>query len=272
MKKLFLVFLLCEVVHLAAAQVVPRRILGQSNLGALQQYVEESNDRYDAAIAYRSGIEKYYGELVTKNELSSGALEKLKKMKDESLKRIDDKATYGDYSRAVSVAEYEYKTVTAAMENVVRKDIEEQNEYIRQEQQRMYRYTHSFDNMSYAKYTRVIQNPTYETLSTVQITKIALSSQETRVECKVNNRANNGYVGWVSIDSGTYIYIPIRKQKLKMRDAINIAVAPLRTEFHFQDEELVFALIFPALPPNVRTFSIIESESSTWKFYNIKIR
>ena len=54
-----------------------------------------------------------------------------------------------------------------------------------------------------------------------------------------------------------------------MCDAINIAVAPLKTEFHFQEEELVFALIFPALPSNVRMFSIIESEDSNWKFRNI---
>lgn len=57
-----------------------------------------------------------------------------------------------------------------------------------------------------------------------------------------------------------------------MRDAINIAIAPLKTEFHFQDEELVFALVFPALPQNTRTFSIIESADSSWKFYNIKIK
>lgn len=272
MKKLYLVFLLCVYAYVVVAQVVPRRNLGQRNLGALQQYIEISNARYDAAIAYKSGIEKYYGELVTKNELSSEALNKLKSMKDESLKRIDDKATYGDYSRAVDIAEYEYKTTTAAMLNVARKDIEEQKEYIRQEQQRMYRYTHPFDYISYDKYSRVIQNPTYETLSTVQITKVALSSQETRVEFKVNNRANNGYISWVSINSGTYIYLPLKKQKLKMRDAINIAVAPLKTEFHFQDEELVFALVFPALPQNTRTFSIIEPADSSWKFYNIKIK
>lgn len=212
MKKLYLVFLLCVYAYVVVAQVVPRRNLGQRNLGALQQYIEISNARYDAAIAYKSGIEKYYGELVTKNELSSEALNKLKSMKDESLKRIDDKATYGDYSSAVDIAEYEYKTTTAAMLNVARKDIEEQKEYIRQEQQRMYRYTHPFDYMSYNKYSRVIQNPTYETLSTVQITKVALSSQETRVEFKVNNRANNGYVSWVSIDSGTYIYLPLKSK------------------------------------------------------------
>ena len=264
MKKFFLLVLLC-----GSFQLVSN---AQSSLGALRQYIENSNAQYDAAITYRSGIEKYYGELIAKNELSSEALNKLKSMKDESLKRIDDKATYGDYSRAVDIAEYEYKTTTAAMLNVARKDIEEQKEYIRQEQQLMNRYTHPFDYMSYNKYSRVIQNPTYETLSTVQITKVALSSQETRVEFKVNNRANNGYVSWVSIDSGTYIYLPLKKQKFKMRDAINIAIAPLKTEFHFQDEELVFALVFPALPQNTRTFSIIESADSSWKFYNIKIK
>lgn len=210
--------------------------------------------------------------MVAKNELSSEALKKLKNMKDESLKRIDDKATYGDYSRAVSVAEYEYKTVTATMENVARKDIEEQNEYIRQERQRMYRYTHPFDNMSYAKYTRVIQNPTYETLSTVQITKVALSSQETRVEFVVNNRTANGYVNSVSIDPCTYIFLPIIKKKKNMFYAENINISPMETKFYFHDEKLVFALVFPALPPTTKTFSIIEPGNNCWQFHNIRIR
>lgn len=117
MKKFFLLVLLC-----GSFQLVSN---AQSSLGALRQYIENSNAQYDAAITYRSGIEKYYGELIAKNELSSEALNKLKSMKDESLKRIDDKATYGDYSRAVDIAEYEYKTTTAAMLNVARKDIEE---------------------------------------------------------------------------------------------------------------------------------------------------
>lgn len=60
MKKLYLVFLLCVYAYVVVAQVVPRRNLGQRNLGALQQYIEISNARYDAAIAYKSGIEKYY--------------------------------------------------------------------------------------------------------------------------------------------------------------------------------------------------------------------
>ena len=272
MKRLFLFFCFCCAIQLSSAQYVQKRTPVRSNLDAFGQALNRNDEQADVAMVYRSGIEKYYDELITKNELSSDALEKLKTIKDESLKRIDDKATYGDYSRVTETAEYEFRTVTVAMLDVAKKDIEKRNEYIRREQLRIYSYTHPFDNMSYAKYSRVILNPTYETLCNVQIIKIALSPQETRVECKVNNKVNNGYAGWVSIDPGTYISIPINKQKLKMRDAINIAVAPLKTEFHFQDEELVFALIFPALPPNVRTFSIIESADSDWKFYNIIIR
>lgn len=272
MKIVFLFFCFCCAVQLSSAQYVQKRTPVRTNLDVFGQALNGIDEQADVAMSYRSGIEKYYSELITKNELSSDALGKLKKMKDESLKRIDDKAEYGDYSRATETAEYEFRTVIVAMSDVAKKDIEEQNDYIRREQLRIYSYTHPFDNMTYAKYSRVIQNPTYETLCNVQITKIALSPQETRIECKVNNRIDNGYVGWVSIDPCTYIYIPDRKQKLKMCDAINIAVAPLKTEFHFQEEELVFALIFPALPSNVRTFSIIESADSNWKFQNIRIK
>ena len=47
--------------------------------------------------------------------------------------RTDDKAEYGDYSRATETAEYEFRTVIVAMSDVAKKDIEEQNDYIRRE-------------------------------------------------------------------------------------------------------------------------------------------
>ncbi len=272
MKKFFVLFLFCSVTLHIFGQYVQRRVPVRSNLDAFQKSLNKIDEQADVAMAYRNGIEKYYAELITKNELPSDVQETLKQMKDESLKRIDDKVTYEDYSKAVETAEYEYKTVTVAMANVVKNFFEERNEYFRREQMRIYGNTHPFDNMSYSSYSRVVNNPTYETSSMVQITKVALSSQETRVEFKLKNRTANGYVGWVSIDPATYIYIPATKQKFKMRDALNIAKAPLKTEFHFIDEELVFALVFPALPSNTRVFSIIESENSDWKFNNIRIR
>lgn len=273
MKIVFLFFCFCCAVQLSSAQYVQKRTPVRSNLDAFGQALNGIDEQADIAMSYRSGIEKYYSELITKNELSSDALGKLKKMKDESLKRIDDKAEYGDYSRAVDVAEYEYKTVTVAMANVAKRDIDEQNELARKEQQRIYEYTHPFDNFSYAKYSKVINNPSYESkVGHIRITKVALSSSETRVEFKVTNRDGDKCFGWVSIDPCTYIYIPSLKRKIPMKSVQNIAVSPSETHFHFYDEELAFALIFPALPVNVKTFNLIESESSNWKFYNVRIR
>ena len=245
----------------------------QSSLGALQRYIQVTNERYDATLSYMSGIEKYYGGIISQNHLTSKAVDKLTKLKNESLKRIKDKAEFGDYSRAVDVAEYEYKTVTVAMANVVKLDIDEQNELARKEQQRIYEYTHPFDNFSYAKYSKVINNPSYESkVGHIHITKVALSSSETRVEFKLTNRVGGNYFTWASIDPCTYIYIPNLKRKIPMKSVQNISVSPCETYFHFKDEELVFALIFPALPANVRTFNLIESESSDWKFYNIRVK
>nr|WP_295352525.1 hypothetical protein [uncultured Prevotella sp.] len=245
----------------------------QSSLGALQRYIQVTNERYDTTLSYMSGIEKYYGGIINQNHLTSKAVDKLTTLKDESLKRIKDKAEFGDYSRAVDVAEYEYKTVTVAMANVVKQDIDEQNELARKEQQRIYEYTHPFDNFSYAKYSKVINNPSYESKSThIQIAKIALSPVETRVEFKVSNVVGEKYFGWVSINPNTYIYIPSLKRKIKLTAAQNIAISPSTTDFHFANEELVFALVFPALPVNVRNFNLIESESSSWKFYNIRVK
>lgn len=245
----------------------------QSSLGALQRYIQVTNERYDATLNYMSGIEKYYSGIISQNHLTSKAVDELTELKDGSLKRIKDKADFGDYSRAVDVAEYEYKTVTVAMANVAKRDIDEQNELARKEQQRIYEYTHPFDNFSYAKYSKVINNPSYESkVGHIRITKVALSSSETRVEFKVTNRDGDKCFGWVSIDPCTYIYIPSLKRKIPMKSVQNIAVSPSETHFHFYDEELAFALIFPALPVNVKTFNLIESESSNWKFYNVRIR
>lgn len=248
-------------------------IQAQSRLDALRDYIQVKNARWDATLNYMSGIEKYYGVIISQNHLTSKAIDELTELKDASLKRIKDKAEFGDYSCAVDVAEYEYKTVTVAMANVAKRDIEEQNELARKEQQRIYEYTHPFDNFSYAKYSKVINNPSYESkVGHIRITKVALSSSETRVEFKVTNRDGDKCFGWVSIDPCTYIYIPSLKKKIPMRSVQNIALSPSETHFHFYDEELVFALIFPALPVNVRTFNLIESESSNWKFYNVRIR
>lgn len=245
----------------------------QSSLGALQRYIQVTNERYDATLNYMSSIEKYYSGIISQNHLTSKAVDELTELKDASLKRIKDKAEFGDYSRAVDVAENEYKTVTVVMANVVKRDIEEQNELVRKEQQRIYEYTHPFDNFSYKEYSKVINNPSYESKAGhIRITKVALSSSETRVEFKVTNRDGDKCFGWVSIDPCTYIYIPSLKRKVPMASVQNISVSPSETYFHFNDEELVFALIFPALPANIRTFNLIESESSNWKFYNVRIR
>lgn len=248
-------------------------IQAQSRLDGLRDYIQVKNARWNATLNYMSGIEKYYGVIISQNHLTSKALDELAELKDGSLKRIKDKAEFGDYSCAVDVAEYEYKTVTIAMANVAKRDIDEQNELARKEQQRIYEYTHPFDNFSYAKYSKVINNPSYESkVGHIRITKVALSSCETRVEFKVTNRVGDKCFGWVSIDPCTYIYIPSLKRKVPMASVQNISVSPSETYFHFNDEELVFALIFPALPAKVRTFNLIESESSNWKFYNVRIR
>lgn len=79
MKIVFLFFCFCCAVQLSSAQYVQKRTPVRSNLDAFGQALNGIDEQADVAMSYRSGIEKYYSELITKNELSSDALGKLKK-------------------------------------------------------------------------------------------------------------------------------------------------------------------------------------------------
>ena len=53
--------------------------------------------------------------------------------------------------------------------------------------------------------------------------------------------------------------------------AEGIPTEPQKHYFNSANESLTFTLVFDRLPVGTTSFSLIESDSSSWKFYNINI-
>lgn len=142
--------------------------------------------------------------------------------------------------------------------------LEEQN------RARLYAMTHPFDNFDYSCYDKVIDFPQYKLHGTSDkfiISRIALSSTETRVEFEFTNMYSN----WFNVERGTYIK-GAGTNKLSFIRAENIAIAPSQSIFKTNGEILKFALIFPAIPKKTKSILIAEPKKNGWKFKDIKIK
>lgn len=273
MMKQVLALLLFVLIGANAEAQVKKATIVKHDMSALMGAIRYNNERADKTREYIAAIRQTCTELCAIEGLSEFAKTNVRQLCDQSLKKIDDAAENNNYANALGTAMDEYGTVVPAMTDVVKKDFAEQERIYNEEKARMELYTHPFDNTNYSAYSRVTNNPSYNSKVThMRITRVALSSTETRVECLLTNTDGENVYGWVSINPNTYLYDPVRKKKYTMRSALNIATSPSRTEFHFQDEQLVFALIFPALPANVKTVNLVEPDGSDWVFNNIRIR
>lgn len=143
-----------------------------------------------------------------------------------------------------------------------------------QNRARLYAMAHPFDNFDYARYDIVIDYPQYRFYPTpysisdgLRISRIALSSTETRVEFEFTNTVFDRF----NVKRGTYIKAS-GTNKLEFKKAENVAIAPYMSTFEKSGEILKFALIFPAIPPKTKSFLIAEQDKKGWKFKDIKIR
>lgn len=84
-----------------------------------------------------------------------------------------------------------------------------------------------------------------------------------------NTEGNNSYA-WVTMDPNAYIQA--NNQTLRLIKAEGIALSPNKTYFTRENQTIVFKLYFPAIPKNTDSINFIESESSTWKFYDIRLQ
>lgn len=153
-----------------------------------------------------------------------------------------------------------------------KKRIKEEEERKR-ETYRLYSMTHPFDNYDYSRYDKVIDHPNYEyypfrpsQCNEITITKVALSSTQTRIELEWYNTNYN----YCYVNRGTYIKASNTK-KLNLLWAHNISIYPSFTSFKKYGERLKFALVFPPLPPNTKSFTLADSNKKGWKFRKIKL-
>lgn len=127
--------------------------------------------------------------------------------------------------------------------------------------------------MEYYKRMEVITkyNPSCNTTSTnrgCRITQVQLNQNYTRVTFNYNNSYSQA--GWVTISPRTYI-VDQQGNRHYMIRAEGIPTEPQKHYFNSANESLTFTLVFDRLPVGTTSFSLIESDSSSWKFYNINI-
>ncbi len=127
--------------------------------------------------------------------------------------------------------------------------------------------------MEYYKRIEVItkNNPSYNTTSSnsgCKITQVQLTQNYTRVMFNYNNYYSQA--AWVTIEPNTYI-VDQQGNRHYMIRAEGIPTEPQKHYFTSTNESITFTLVFDRLPLGTTSFNLIESESSSWKFYNIKI-
>lgn len=104
----------------------------------------------------------------------------------------------------------------------------------------------------------------------LKIKRVQITDAQTIVELEYDNSVN-GY-GWITISPNTYIVSYNTGKKYSMIKAEGIPIEPQKHYFNSSYEKVQFRLIFPALPQNTTKFNLIESESSSWKFYGIELK
>ena len=120
-------------------------------------------------------------------------------------------------------------------------------------------------------YTHIdVQNPqvAISPERSLTITRVQVTSKQTVVDFEFDNSV--AQVGWATISP--YTYIENTGIKYTMTKAEGIAIEPEKHYFRSASEKLRFRLTFPPLPKDATQFDLIESESSTWKFYGIKLK
>lgn len=84
-----------------------------------------------------------------------------------------------------------------------------------------------------------------------------------------NTDGSNSYA-WVTMDPKAYI--KANGQNFRLTKAEGIAISPDKTYFTKENQTIVFKLYFPAIPKDTKSLDFIESEDSSWKFYDIRLQ
>lgn len=99
---------------------------------------------------------------------------------------------------------------------------------------------------------------------------ITLGDSIVTVNISANNMVNDSsYAGWINIDPNTILKIGDRRYKMTGVDGI--AIAPAITRFDRPNQTITFSIRFPRVNPIAESFSLIENDSSEWRFNGIKL-
>ena len=112
-----------------------------------------------------------------------------------------------------------------------------------------------------------IENPSWNIKAGLpKIDQIIFTREKTQVFFETYSK---GYA-WCQIDKGTYIKCKPSGKVLKLLKADGIDIAPGQTYYRDRETPIYFNLTFPALPQGTTSFDLIESATSSWKFYNVR--
>ena len=130
-------------------------------------------------------------------------------------------------------------------------------------------YANNSANISNNNGTKTINNPSISNRFDKSLTliSVAVKPDETvlTISCK-----NDLVDGWMNIDKNAYIMANGTKYMLTGTEGI--AYSPNYTYFSYQGESKTFKLHFQAIPQNTSSIDFIESPSSEWRLYGIKLQ
>ncbi|MBP5481012.1 MAG: hypothetical protein J6Y22_04605 [Paludibacteraceae bacterium] len=139
---------------------------------------------------------------------------------------------------------------------------------VKLEKSRIRQMENPFDGFDYAIYGRIIDNPPVEKrhAHNIYVTKVAMSSEETRIELEfhyVDKRPKNE---WCYLDGKTYIK-GSGTGKLFLKKIENLESAKL---FRDRGEKVKIALIFPPVPNKIKSFSLTPPSQAGWNISKVK--
>lgn len=124
--------------------------------------------------------------------------------------------------------------------------------------------------------TRVFTNPISDFTPNehMGIEQITLNEDNTRIDFVYISPKDYKNGGWIQMDANCFIRPVGSEIRYKMKQAINIPIAPNKYHFKRSGQILRFSLLFPALPKEVKAIDFIEkhAEGTYFNFFNIALQ
>ncbi len=103
-----------------------------------------------------------------------------------------------------------------------------------------------------------------------KIKSVTLKKEYTAVEIIANNKIGDSYADYCYIDKNTYL--SVNGRAYTMTKAEGIAIAPQKTYFFSNGEDITFTLYFPPIPFATTEMNLRETVEGGWCFYEIELK